>query len=212
MTALCAVCKEDRVTLLTDGACVEAGGRLAMVAPKVFTFPHLSAALAVVGPTAMILRLGAMLSVPATFDDLLGEAPGMARIAYCELGEMNDFGEGGRDFELYFAGYSPTRDRMEGWRLIGHDRSSDVRPWELNAAPDIIVTPLPPDYTWPEDFDPLTDGLELIEAQRRVGGPLGFVIGGFAQVTTIKRDAIETMIIRRWPDEVGKTINPEVIK
>jgi len=207
VTALCVVCKQDHVTLITDGACVEAGGRLAMVAPKVFLLPHLSAALAIVGPTALIPKLGAMFSIPETFDDLLAEAPAMARVAYDALGDMKDFGDEARDFELSLVGFSETRNRAESYLIRGHERDR-LPSWELSVADNIIVTPLPLHYEWPEAFDPLTDGLVLIEAQRRVIGPLGHVIGGFAQVTTITRASIETKIIRRWPDVVGEKITP----
>jgi hypothetical protein len=67
----------------------------------------------------------------------------------------------------------------------------------------------------PEAFDPVRDGVRVMEAQRVASaspemhaiGPLGVPqVGGFVQHTEITTHGIRTCIIHRWADEIGKHI------
>jgi len=64
-----------------------------------------------------------------------------------------------------------------------------------------------------DKFDPTRDGMRVLEIQRRhlpdwPASVNHHVVGGFAQLTTITENSIETKIIHRWPDEVGQPIRP----
>ena len=101
--------------------------------------------------------------------------------------------------------------------------------FKLHPAPDTAgaINPLPaPDAMdaigWEipnpiETFDPVLDGLKLLEAQRRTRRPLGrgpgavfaHVVGGFAQHTVVTENGISSNVIHCWPDEIGRRIEPE---
>jgi hypothetical protein len=62
-----------------------------------------------------------------------------------------------------------------------------------------------------EAFDPVRDGIRIMEAQRVhiEPPPIGTghpQVGGFIQHTEITADGIRTRIMHRWPDEVGRVI------
>jgi hypothetical protein len=64
------------------------------------------------------------------------------------------------------------------------------------------------------DFDPDIHGLPLLELERTTPQPvpgqqaLLHIVGGFGQLTTVRRDSIETRILARWPDKIGERIKP----
>lgn len=64
-----------------------------------------------------------------------------------------------------------------------------------------------------ETIDPVAEGRLLIEAQRRVpgayNGQIRYLVGGFAELTTITREAIESTILCEWADEIGSLIVPD---
>lgn len=92
-------------------------------------------------------------------------------------------------------------------RLHGH---LDVEPGTESAIFGRAVNLLDP-----ASFDPAVDGLALLEHQRRQplddghGGQPRFMVGGFAQLTAVSAAGIETRVLRRWPDKVGRKIVPE---
>ncbi|MGY2806391.1 hypothetical protein [Bradyrhizobium sp. USDA 4506] len=59
----------------------------------------------------------------------------------------------------------------------------------------------------PDAIDPEVDGLAVLELQRanphQEDGDFCYV-GGFAQLTTVTREAVTSRIIHRWPDKVGE--------
>jgi len=59
-------------------------------------------------------------------------------------------------------------------------------------------------------FNPRTDGLTLIEAQRRrpwrAGGRLAHRVGGQAELTRVSRRGVERTVLKVWPDRVGEKI------
>lgn len=59
-------------------------------------------------------------------------------------------------------------------------------------------------------FDPHTDGLAMIEAQRKKANLFegGSFIGGSAALVTIGPDGITRHILRDWGDEIGAVIRP----
>jgi hypothetical protein len=68
--------------------------------------------------------------------------------------------------------------------------------------------------TDPDDIDPVTDGLRLLELQRSAASKTdtgNFVItGGFAQLTTITAASITTRILKRWDDVRGERVGNTV--
>jgi hypothetical protein len=52
--------------------------------------------------------------------------------------------------------------------------------------------------------------MTVLELQRERPGRTGhFVVGGLIELVTIRRDQIESRVLKRWPDLVGEPIEPE---
>jgi hypothetical protein len=74
----------------------------------------------------------------------------------------------------------------------------------------------PVDVTDPDSFDPETDGLSLITAQRCRGAiditpgviPGFFRIGGEIHLTEIRKTGVQVFAIGDFPDRVGELIDP----
>lgn len=69
-----------------------------------------------------------------------------------------------------------------------------------------------------EDYDPEVDGLPALELMRREACQIDprnaqslmvHGVGGFVEHVSITRTGVERRIIREWPDEIGRTIQPE---
>jgi hypothetical protein len=124
---------------------------------------------------------------------------------------------------IYLAGISETRG-PEAYALCT-EAVEGFRPWALENLGMGTITPGDPAFLsrmfalpgMPSDvesFDPAIHGLRILQEQRMhpmqvIGtGQKHHVVGGFAQITTVTSDRIETSILRRWDDLVGKAIDP----
>ena len=123
------------------------------------------------------------------------------------------------------AGWSTERRRPEGFYLASMGGALPDRkvrpflwyevPWIVNSShPDGLLGMLgrDADLTDPGDFDPETDGLTLIEAQRAQpqipveGGQPRYAIGGSVALTTVSEVGVIGRNLRHWPDVVGQRI------
>jgi hypothetical protein len=134
----------------------------------------------------------------------------------------------GGSAELYATGWSRRRDAIESWVIpfCGLDDRAELK---MVDDPLGCMNPQPSQEAiesvgWcvptGDSFDPLKDGLMLMEAQRRTPvdrGPLSverdasqmvYGVGGFIQHTVITRLSIRSSVIHRWADEIGKAIDP----
>jgi hypothetical protein len=129
----------------------------------------------------------------------------------------------GSSFDLAVAGWSETSG-PSAYFVCNRENQGPIKPQIIDAGPDNIaphdeaikaeLKRAFPDGIDPERFDPLVDGLRILEIQRhhKVAHPSDstFVdavgVGGFAQLTTIRRDEITMKIIRRWADEIGRPL------
>lgn len=223
MTAINIIRQKDAVHLVTDGAAYRADGTLHVKVQKVFPFTHLDAAMAWRGSPLLAPIFAAYASVKATsFDHLRSIARDMAMTA---LSETQDaiIGHGGDvEFDMAIAGWSETAG-PSSYFLCNHDRYASISAWQIvdlgpislaptNDAIDTALAAAYPHGADPDQLDPVVDGLRILEIQRKHpvdhAGGFGRVVavGGFAQLTTIKPDAIEMKIIQRWPDEVGRPL------
>ena len=233
MTAISIIRQRDQIHVLSDGAFYKPDGTLTNIAPKVFPLPHMSAAIAFRGSQRFIKPFYTRM-MDCNFnldnlDHLLLVAAMWGREAFDEQ-EQADYDN---HADLFLAGYSDARARFESYVMPTHDRYSETpgfelcRAFELFDLPEVAVTPQPTarEYSavaWieppsTEAFDPVRDGTKLMEAQRLCAGNLdsrvpdglqGYGVGGFIMLTTITRYSIHQSILRRWPDEIGRPIEP----
>lgn len=212
MTAINAFVRGSEAMMLTDAAYLDATGRLIFIGSKVRLMPHANAVCAIRGEGELDSAFTAMLSTAFTSFD--GLKAGF-REAVENVIASHDKGRGYAPFDLVVAGVSEFYGKPD---VLAATRGPvpgpmDIGPW----AP--WVSPLPDpgmmpglDATSP-GFDPVMNGADLLEAQRRqVIQPPGFppchIVGGFAQLTTVSAAGISTRMLKRWPDKVGQRIVP----
>lgn len=119
-----------------------------------------------------------------------------------------------RPFELNLAGFSRGRPAIFFIRTPGHDSSGvGLQPFLCLPVGQTMFGPWPGDVAngvapEPDDApEKIVEGLrELIKLQRRVPADDGYSrVGGYAELTTVSPDGIETQIVHRWPeDQIGQ--------
>lgn len=222
MTALAVFRHSDAVQVVSDGTVqgpsIDPIGNFSKILP----IPHLSAAVALRGVPIMLPVLAFALQSAATFDELRNGAASLARRFFDEWRSVLQQSPFPAEFDLVVAGIS-ERDGPASYLVCNHDRHG-VKPWTVADLGPCALLPGGPavmDEFWKaypagtssQALDPERDGLRILEMQQRHeleaafemvdGTPLPMRIGGFAQLTTVRRDAITTKIIHRWPDEAG---------
>ena len=213
MTALNAILRPDAAYLITDGETWEgrAGvpGYEAAPRPKVLPLPHLNAALAIRGSGALLpILYSRIVHYRSTFEeaaaflgtDLQDTVTGMR-------GKMPDLA----DHDVVLIGWPEQRDGPECWLAVDHAKwgpppfeasrvSAVVSPDDGSLAARMGGRHVHEDPT----FDPEAEAAALIEAQRDMPS----CVGAFVQLTTIRRDRIETRIVRWFEDQFELTPKP----
>lgn len=227
MTAINLIRQRDAVHILSDGAACGPDGGVLFFTPKVFPLPHLRAAVAARGNLlALPLVTEFLATMASTYDDLAGTSVKALREATI-LRKINT--ARGKEsplddsLQIFIAGFS-NASKPDAFTVLS--RESDGLP-AYAAVPVHAFSFAPFDKPaqdelgtlfggrTADEIDPRVDGLRILESQRRhkmknqhAGGEPVFGVGGFAQLTTIRRDMITTEVLHRWPDEVGKKIAP----
>jgi hypothetical protein len=123
----------------------------------------------------------------------------------------------GAEFDLVVVGWSESRGRCETWLMFSQARG-DQGAWTPHEMGPVVLMPYDEalgdrlgltEAQIAGGLHAVEDGLRIIEEQRGVSAFQGdrdvpsHGVGGFAQLTLVGRDHIETRIMRRWPDEIG---------
>jgi hypothetical protein len=211
MTALNVVCLADSVHLVSDGAACDGDGRLAALFHKVTPLPHLNLAIGVRGVRAAAIMAVDTISVGATsYDDLRSR---VAKILKDYLGPVapaweKQLGQDALKFEVVVAGWSESRGPAAFVMATSDLNDAHGLPaWTPVDVPGAYFSPsneqLSADFARIQlSFDDAT-AVELVRRQRAMDR-----VGSFVQLTTVRREGIETRILKRWPDVIGKTIKP----
>jgi lambda family phage tail tape measure protein len=221
--------RKNCIYIASDGIGYDDDGIAVAIHPKVLTLPHLSAAIASTGcghfTEAFYSRFGWKLE---SFDDLVEHAAEWSKIIYGEY-----VAHYGVEDSLCFimAGWSDARERFEAHSVSSYEGSEKAAPWTLSPLPYIwssVGLGANGDLAsrfglrWPElDSPGPVNGFgmttRLVCAARARSGPLpddihdsarAFAVGGFLQLTVVERDHVSTAILHRWPDEIGKKVDP----
>lgn len=222
MSATVILNQRDAVHILTDGAGIDADGRMVLTIPKCNAVPQCNAAIAIRGPTLGLPLITELMSGAASFDELKRTAPKLLREAIVSVRAMTARPDLWGEVQLFVGGWS-SKGPSAFTVLSAPD--SGLPAWEVIDLPEHSFSPFTIDGpihsdVWDifagrsvNELDPRVDGLAILEAQRRhaVDSPIGrhHIVGGFAQLTTVRRDSISTEILRRWSeDQIGHRINP----
>jgi hypothetical protein len=235
MTAINVIRQASAVHILSDGVFCNPEGIICEIGPNVFAFPHLPAALAVRGPTLfmpfLVHRLGRECQ---SFDDLVARVVSVALEVHISIPMTLGFGDVKPDFDLVAIGWSSKKGKTESFIVTARQHTDrdelGNNTWRLIELPDVVIAP-PVDMAqvrllnWKvpesaEAFQPDTDGIRLLEAQRLSQFPMnsqnsnegrGSLVGGFVQLTTVSANGVTSNVLRRWPDKVGQRIEPNRI-
>lgn len=160
-----------------------------------------------------------------SFDALVRGAPEAVREAEENFGPIFEHCMLGSGFDLVLVGWSEARDRGETYSLTSIERPSQP-PWVMRDMGNLMLSPFDADLE-PRVAalgrsgrvnmeDPVALGIAIMEEQRGVKAvqapgyaPAGGV-GGICQMTTLTRDTIETRVVHRWPDRIGKPLGQDL--
>ena len=237
MTAINIVIKSDSIVIMTDGVWYDSKGVVASIAPKVHLLPHIGAVVGVRGGGSQLANnfiefIHKGKTAPSNFDELVVLAGMAIKHIHSMMVAHGLFFDDSPDMDFVLCGWSLSKRTFESYVIPTAHRDgfdeAGVKPFIANRLPEIAIVPVPgaaeysaAGWTEPEDthsFDPMVHGIQLMEAQRLVVGPMdngagktgamGSGVGGFLQLTTITRDEIASRIIHRWPDKIGERIDP----
>jgi hypothetical protein len=225
MTALNVIVRPQQVYILTDGAGVQPDGVLSGFVVKAHPLAHLNAAMAFRGNTVLTAGLLGVVSSCESFDALVAGVGAKLRAG---LGTRMDGVPAAErhllEFELVVAGWSEARQAMECHYLTNADPyGTGIALWQMHPRPHGMISPAGDELE--ERFaaagvnpdrmvDPVEDGLPLMREQRAYKAPLApgappiHHIGGFCQLTTVRRHDVTVRILERWPDRIGRKIEP----
>jgi hypothetical protein len=113
-------------------------------------------------------------------------------------------------FNLFVAVWSPERLRPEGYIVASHADgfAPGVQPDYAYLSGHYICPKVDRRFYPPQtgDWDPL----DLLEAQRARLNPRGrYTVGGTAHLTIVSEAGVSKTVLREWPDEIGRRIEPE---
>ena len=211
MTAIISLVQSDAVHFLTDGAMKDHAGGFSPV-QKVISICHLPAIVVVRGPAVLLLAAAGQLSVAQTFDELCECASASLMAAEKTAFELMKSSAAGENFDCYMAGFR----KGVGWCayvMTNHFNYGFV-PFTLQRMPDLsfapsegavseVVTGIRRAGVAADDFNPATDGLRIMRAQRKEGGPEW--AGGFCQLTTATAEGVRSRILERWSGDFERS-------
>lgn len=221
MTAINVITHADAIHLLTDGEIFSLEGPKANVG-KVHLLPHINAAISLNGPALALGIMATQMSQAATFDEMKPlVAPTLQAVIKHFSGVWWDLEGQETQMSVVVAGWSESSGQPEAYVVANHGEYAGCQPFEMTRLGDLSVSPNDPEAMerfWkeafarnpaietPADLDPVEDGGLLVETQRTAKLGIGMHpnatgVGGFAQLTTIRKGEISTRIIRDWRGE-----------
>ena len=216
MTAINVVVAPEAIYIFTDGVGVGPDGIILGFQNKVHIFPHLNACMAIRGTFGHSRRIGlALAEACESFDTLVELAPHLAVEATANIESPH-----GRGFDLVLGGWSESRRAMEVYQMsyAGEPQEADwtgvritslLTPYDDQIEKRLRTAGIAPGKAMP----PIREfGLRVTGAQRAVAsatrtGETLRTVGGFCQMTVVRRDGISVKVIKQWPeDRIGGQI------
>ena len=219
MSALLAVTAPDRAFLMADAAVYDRNGVLTDIRSKTVLLPHMKAAGSCRGNLLPLALMSTALEDFANWDAFRPNAPAVFQAMDLLMSAVVP----GRFYEFCLVGWSDDRGRAE---VVFHATHPQIPPGFNVGGPTLITDCLIPRGPGLEElfeiepavFDPVANGLPAFDVAHRTPADLhcgqepdplmAYSVGGFVQCVTITPDGIRSEILREWPDEVGRPIEP----
>ena len=216
MTACSMFLGRSSTFLLTDQVATDDDGMVTALLDKLIVSDRLKIAAVISGRNSMMFdgklddpafdEVSDLFQRASTVDEVRAGLPDAIRRAWQQI-------EGWKHrlpivLQGYFALWS---GRPDAWIIGGPDhRFAGLEPYTV-APIDAVAQPPVDRALWPPQGRDLTPRIacKLIEQQRRTPSDWGaFTVGGAAELVTVDATGIHRQIIRRWPDRVGRKIDP----
>jgi hypothetical protein len=220
MTAINLIVQEQAVHLLTDAAFYDPEGVVLYIASKTVMMPALRLAIACSG-RAETKQIADRLRGLSSQREMLQQLPLIAGVIRADnLALRPDMPEA-IELQLFVAMWDERENRPVGLAL-STDRAyfgDAYTPGVLVEVEQLFAPAVDlqsalgrrADPRRRFSFDPVQDGLRLIEGQRASKSAMiedRWWIGGRAELITVDHEGVRTEILREWPDEVGGYITP----
>lgn len=219
MSALVAVTAPDRAWLMADAVVYDREGIVTDIRSKTVLLPHLKAAGSCRGNLLPLALMATALEDFGGWDELRSNLPAVFQAMDLLMAAVVP----GRFYEFCLVGWSDDRGRAE---VVFHATHPQVPPNFNVGGPTLITDCLIPRGPGleelfeiePDVFDPITHGLPAFEKSHATLADLhcglepeplmAFSVGGFVQCVIITPGGIKSEILREWPDEIGRPIDP----
>lgn len=209
----CNIIKTDEaIYMFTDGASYYGDGTLGAIGQKVSVLAHLNCAITCRGPAGFAEELAqAINGAYGSFDELVDSFALAVSNFYVVGRDYYALCQTGPEIECFLAGWSDSRNQPESYVVTSHSQNGPA--WELQPLGPLAVAPFDADLetrcaALEPGEDVISAGVTLMEEQRKVRGAHAGVgapvagVGGFCQVTIIRRQSIQTAIVKRWSSDV----------
>ncbi|MGE6740257.1 hypothetical protein ACQKGC_08305 [Allorhizobium pseudoryzae] len=207
MTLINLQVRRDSVFFLTDTAAIDKKGRLQQHRQKIGYHPHLNAAVAVTGNVGQSRDINTVMAHYSSQAEMLENITRhvkhtriwhpFSRFFHVLIGLIDDEGRG-RAFAVSTA------------------KGEEIKPYTLHPVDDWIIQPAIEDERF---ADALTsawlkipyDYRSLVQYQRThpvASAPsAGFIVGGNIILSRLSKNGMETSVVERYPDEIGKPLD-----
>ena len=125
-------------------------------------------------------------------------------------------------FRAFVAGFSEHRKRTVAFSISTVEDDSGREPYIIHEAPRGFQSPGVSDEqcrlgfggqptVTPENIEDVA--LTMLELQRQKPFPDGrYMIGGVAELVTVRRDSVQTKILKRWSEDlIGQPLKPSPV-
>lgn len=221
MTAINVILSSDSAHMITDGAITDDSGSVLMIGPKVYSFPHIGAAISIRGAKGIAVMIAEGLSLSgkkydfSSYDKLKATIrPFLSEfLSSADAGKLDGmFPAEWRELDIVVAGWSDAQKRADAFFIVTHNQHPVVPTMKVIDTGAHLIAPTHPALM--ADIEPRISAIiageacdscldefaaDLIERQRQLEPN----VGGFAQVTTVTRSAITSRIVARFPDKIG---------
>jgi hypothetical protein len=192
MSALGVICTPDAAHVLTDGS-MQAGSGERLVGSKISIFAHARAVHAGRGCQFMALSVVGALNLNPSLDEMADKLPGV--VSSSEELWRGHYGVSPADSEHLLAGWS---ERLGAFcACLFTTVATDYAPArQLTLLDEVFLSP-PVQVAPVETLDVPAIGRRILQCQRDADPER---VGGFAQLTSVYADRIDTQILERWPE------------
>jgi hypothetical protein len=222
MSAFVALCREDRVELVTDGAVYEQDGTITDLPVKVETIQSPPCAMTMRGSSFLCEKIGtavrSMIEGIGHFDvsmEMLQDSMHYFDWIDTLKAQLDDPGAG--DVEMAIAGVSESKGPIVAYWSSRPNQKAGVEPFRLYLYRTGIVQGFPMTDNQADAMRKSGGmsvlGVRALEVLRREGegrpGTYPFIVGGHVDLTTVTGTDVATDRLHTWEeDKIGGRIDP----